>query len=223
MADLTAFVSWSGGKDSCFAAMKALEAGHELTVLLNMMHEEGQVSRSHAIPKSVLEAQAKSIGMPIVTCSSTWGAYEENYINALKKIWEEYKPPYGIFGDIDIVAHRKWEEKVCEAAQMTAVLPLWQMDRRKLVLEMIEAGIKAVIVSCNNKLGADFLGREISLGLVDDLKRAGVDECGENGEFHTLVLDCPVFSTEIAIRELGCHEHGDYHFLDFELDEKNMP
>ena len=56
--------SWSGGKDSCFAMMQSIHVGYTPVVLLNMMNENGRVSRSHAIPKETLEKQAAVLGFP---------------------------------------------------------------------------------------------------------------------------------------------------------------
>jgi diphthamide synthase (EF-2-diphthine--ammonia ligase) len=75
-------------------------------------------------------------------------------------------------------------------------------------MQMLDAGIKTIIVSCNEVLGPEFLGRLIDKQCVIDLKNAGVDVCGENGEFHTLVLDCPLFTTpiDVAVTKKVLHE-----------------
>ena len=66
---------------------------------------------------------------------------------------------------------------------------------------MIKVGIKAIIVSCDLTLGVAFLGREIDESLLDELEGLGVDCCGENGEYHTLVVDCPLFDKPIELLE----------------------
>jgi len=205
--------SWSGGKDSCFALIKAKEDGCTPAAMLNMMNENGKVSRSHGIKLQILEAQAQAMKLPLVTSASTWGDYELNYINTLKSIKKKHEIQAAVFGDIDITSHRQWEEKVCEAAKIKALLPLWQGDRKELVLSMIKAGIKAIIVSCNLTLGAAFLGREINEQLLNELEDLGVDCCGENGEYHTLVVDCPLFDSPIELPESEKTEYDNYCFL----------
>ena len=64
---------------------------------------------------------------------------------------------------------------------------------------MLEAGIETMIVSCNETMGERFIGKIITPGLVDELESMGIDACGENGEFHTLVLDCPLFTKRISV------------------------
>ena len=63
--------SWSGGKDSCFALLQAIQLGFTPTVLLNVLNEEGKISRSHGIPKEILKKQAASAALPLRAISSS--------------------------------------------------------------------------------------------------------------------------------------------------------
>ena len=71
--------------------MKVKEEGYVPTVLLNMMNENGKVSRSHGLKLQILEAQAKAMNLPLVACASTWENYELNYINTLKSIKDKHQ------------------------------------------------------------------------------------------------------------------------------------
>jgi uncharacterized protein (TIGR00290 family) len=206
--------SWSGGKDSCFALMQTLkDKTNTLAVLLNMMNENGKVSRSHGLPLAILQQQADAIGVPLSGTPASWKDYEALYINTLKKLKTAHNTEAVVFGDIDLEPHREWEEKVCAASEHEALLPLWQQDRKELVYAMIDNGIKAIIVSCNTHLGEAFLGREITRDLVTELEAAGVDACGENGEYHTAVIDCPLFSQPVKVTPHKKQTHKDYCFL----------
>jgi diphthine-ammonia ligase len=205
--------SWSGGKDSCFAFMKALELGMTPKMLLNMMNENGKISRSHGIPEMILHRQAGMLNLPITTVPTTWNDYELKFIGALKEIKEKEKVETAVFGDIDLQPHRDWEEKVCALVGIEAFLPLWQKDRKTLVLEMLQAGIKTAIVSCNEVMGISFLGRIIDEELVEELESIGIDACGENGEYHTLVLNCPLFENEIMVEFGERVNHNNYWFI----------
>lgn len=204
--------SWSGGKDSCFALMKAKEIGYTPQVLLNVLNEEGKISRSHGIPATILQQQAAAAGLPIHLISSSWQEYEQHFTRALGNLKEQYELTHAIFGDIDLQPHRDWEEKVCANAGLTAVLPLWQQDRRQLVDQMLASGIVTIIVSCNEVMGERFIGRRITPELVKELEALGVDPCGENGEYHTLVLDCPLFSSPIRASVTAVLKHEQYWF-----------
>lgn len=209
--------SWSGGKDSCFALMQAIHAGYTPTVLLNVLNEAGKISRSHGIPSAILSAQAAAMQLPVHLISSSWEEYEKRFINALQELTAQYQLTHAVFGDIDLQAHRDWEEKVCETAGLTAVLPLWQQNRKVLVEQMLEAGIETMIVSCNTLMGEAFLGRMLTRELVSELETLGVDVCGENGEFHTLVLNCPLFSKRIDVTAGKKILYGEYWFTELEL------
>jgi diphthine-ammonia ligase len=209
---LNILCSWSGGKDSCFALMKAKEQGHIPKVLLNVLNEEGLISRSHGIPSAILNAQATAAQLPVHLISSSWKDYETNFTSALHYLRSSYKVEAAVFGDIDLQAHRDWEEKVCTNAGLQAILPLWQQDREQLVVQMLNSGIQTMIISCNEKMGEAFLGKVLDEDLINELKAIDVDVCGENGEFHTLVLDCPLFSCPVNIQVTGKIKHDNYWF-----------
>lgn len=209
--------SWSGGKDSCFALMKQIAQGDQLKVVMNVMDENQEFSKSHGLTQEVLRAQAKALNVPIQIASASWSTYEENFITNLKSVKSAHEIEGMVYGDIDIQKHRDWEEKVSAAAGLQAYLPLWQGDRKNLVESMIDSNIKAIIVSCNHTLGLDFLGAEISHDLIPKLEAKGVDVCGENGEFHTLVVDCPLFNQPIKIEQGEKVKTDNYCFIETKL------
>jgi len=212
--------SWSGGKDSCFALMKAIESGFVPKVLLNVLNEEGEISRSHGIPREILIAQANAVQLPVHLIESSWSEYENQFVEALRFLHKEYQLTHAVFGDIDLQPHRDWEEMVCAKANLTALLPLWQQDRKTLVLEMIAAGIETIIVSCNETLGPEFLGKVINEALLDELEALGVDVCGENGEYHTLVINCPLFKEKLNVEVVEKLHHGTYWFSKLILENE---
>lgn len=213
--------SWSGGKDSCFALMQGVVSGYTPRVLLNVLNEEGKISRSHGIPYSILKAQAKAMNTPLHCVSSSWAEYEMHFTSALKELKDRFQLTYAIFGDIDLQAHRDWEEKVCANAGLTAILPLWQQDRKTLVLQMLKAGIETMIVSCNESMGERFIGKFITPTLVDELESLGIDPCGENGEYHTLVLNCPLFQDRVSVSVTEKLYHQGYWFANLILNGNN--
>lgn len=212
--------SWSGGKDSCFALMKSIKQGLKPTVLLNMMNENGKVSRSHGIPFSVLEQQAKQIGVPLVAVPASWNEYEKNFITILHEIKKQYEIDGVVFGDIDLESHKEWEEKVCNATKLKAFLPLWQQDRMELVFQMIDSGIETMIVSCNLEMGESYLGKIVTKELALELQQKGIDACGENGEYHTLVINCPLFKEKISLPKYETKTYEKYCFIVWE-EENN--
>jgi diphthine-ammonia ligase len=211
--------SWSGGKDSCYAMMQAVAQGHASTVLLNMMNENGGVSRSHAIPKQLLERQAAMLNVPIVTKPASWDECERIFIDILHELKKEYSISAAVFGDIDLQEHRDWEEKVCHASGLEAMLPLWKQSRKELVSEMIDAGIEAYIVSCNETMGEQFLGERITHEMVEGLEKRGIDACGENGEYHTLIVNAPIFKSRIDVQFGTRSNYKNYWFIEMEFND----
>lgn len=205
--------SWSGGKDSYYAFLLAKKTGLEPVCLLNMMNENDVISRSHAIPKHILQLQANALHLPLLTIPASWNSYEEKFIAALNDLKLNYNATHAVFGDIDLQAHKDWEDKVCNSAGLMAVLPLWKSNRKELVVAMLAAGIETYIVSCNNQMGSDFLGKQLTLQLVAQLQEIGVDACGENGEYHTLVVNGPGFKNPIPVSFGDKYQHNDYWFI----------
>ena len=207
MKNKKAFCSWSGGKDSCLALHRALRNGFDVQVLLTMFDEAADRSRSHAVPERLLRAQAAALGIELVTAKASWQNYERVFVEQSKNL-RKRKITHGIFGDIDLQAHRDWEEKVCAAAKIEAVLPLWLENRRAIVDEFLAENFKAVVVCVNEDfLDASFCGRLFDEQFIADLP-AAVDVCGENGEFHTFVFDGGNFKNPVnyEIAEIYRHE-----------------
>jgi uncharacterized protein (TIGR00290 family) len=191
-----ALCSFSGGKDSCLALWRAQQQGVDVRTLLVMFEEGGERSRSHAIPRALIERQAQALGLGLVLRNASWKSYEAVFTDALHTLRGDGHE-IAVFGDIDLAPHREWEEKVCAAAGVTPVLPLWHAERAALAREVLDAGFRAVVVCTDSRfLGDEFCGRQYDATFLRDLP-PGVDACGENGEFHTFVYDGPNFSAPV--------------------------
>ncbi|MBI5259049.1 MAG: diphthine--ammonia ligase [Burkholderiales bacterium] len=200
-----AFFSWSGGKDSMLALHRALDAGYRVEALLAMFDDRGERSRSHALPPALMQAQADALGIPLVMCRASWTDYEAVFIEQLRRFAAQGLT-HGLFGDIDLQAHRDWEERVCAAAGLQAALPLWQQPRRALVDELLALGYRARVVCVDARcLDASFCGRLFDADFIAALPPT-VDACGENGEFHTFVFDGPRFARPVPHVLQAVHE-----------------
>jgi diphthine-ammonia ligase len=201
-----ALCSFSGGKDSCLALWRAQRAGLNVRTLLAMFDESGDRSRSHAIPLAVMQRQARALGLDLMTRNAGWKQYEAVFVDALRELRRQGHE-VAVFGDIDLEAHRQWEERVCEVAGVRPWLPLWQNDRRTLADEVLRSGIRAVVVCTDGRfLADDYCGREYDAQFLADLPQ-NVDACGENGEFHTLVYDGPNFRHPIEFEIAGFEDY----------------
>jgi diphthine-ammonia ligase len=211
------FCSWSGGKDSCLALYDAIQNGGNPHSLLTILSEDGITSRSHALPKTLIEEQAKSLDLKPVFRSASWEQYEVAFISALHE-FKKSGIEVGVFGDIDVDSHREWVKRVCGVAGVIPVHPLWKRDRRELLKEFIDLGFKAQIVVINEqKLEKDFLGKTIQAQTITEMEEAGIDPSGELGEYHTVVTDGPMFSSKVEIKTLRQEHHEGYWFLKVDL------
>jgi len=213
----TFVMSWSGGKDSALAYYRAVLEGHIPMALFTMFEEDGSKSRSHGLPLEILEAQAERMGLPLEIGKADWNGYEEEFISHLKN-FKERGIDMGVYGDIDLEDHRAWVQKVSKEANMEVSHPLWGEPRRKLLEELLEEGFKAVItVVDTTRMPAEFLGREFTLKLIEELEALGVDACGEEGEFHTVIIDGPIFIEAVPAVFGEIIEAGQYRILEVKL------
>jgi diphthine-ammonia ligase len=190
--------SWSGGKDSALALDLAVEAGARPQALLTMFSEDGKRSRSHGLSRAVLEAQAAAVGVRLVTGTAAWADYTDAFVSELAAARGDATGC--VFGDIDIAEHRRWCERACQAAGLIAQHPLWQRPRRELLEQLLARGWRATVVSVRaDVLDPSLLGRALDHDLIEELEAAGVDACGEHGEYHTLVTDGPLFAAPVPI------------------------
>ena len=210
-------MSWSGGKDSALAYFRAVLDGHVPLALFTMFEEDGSKSRSHGLPLNVMEAQAERMGLPLIIGKAGWANYEKEFIGHLKK-FKQQGIEMGVYGDIDLEGHLQWIKKVSAEAEMDLYHPLWKEPRKDLLKELIEEGFKAVITVVDTaRVGEQFLGREFTLELIDELEALGIDACGEEGEFHTVIVDGPIFVEPVPVVFGERYEAGQYRILEVKL------
>ena len=213
-----AAVSWSGGKDS-YLALHRSRSSYDVVALITMFDEDGTRSRSHGLRPQILEAQAERLGLPICKGRGSWATYEDGYLQALA-VARALGISHVIFGDIMYDSNREFPERVCAANGLIAVEPLWGEPTDQLFREFVLTGADARIVTVrDNLLDASWLGRRLTLNLLADLEAAGSDPCGEHGEYHTVVVDAPAFSSPLDLVPLDQVSRGGCWALDFTIDE----
>ncbi|OUC58911.1 Dph6-related ATP pyrophosphatase [Acinetobacter seifertii] len=217
--DKKSIVSFSGGKDSSLALYHAMKTGKVMGLIV-MLEEHGQRSRSHAMPLDIIRAQAQAIGLPVFMASSNWNDYESKFINLLSEAKQKGAEVL-VTGDLDMPEHGCWYDRITQQIGLKLGMPLWLRPHREVVEEFIQFGFKSVIVTVNLKLGmkVEDLGKTLTLEYIQELENLGIDPCGEGGEFHTTVIDGPIFNKAIPVRKLDIVYHEEYAFLPLELDQ----
>lgn len=205
-------VSFSGGKDSILSLYRMIKKGYKIIGLI-VTFEDEKASCFHKIPKEILKEVSKAIEIPMFEVDCKGKSYEAEFEKALVKA-KENGAQMCVFGDIDIEQHKKWCLDRCKAAEIKGEFPLWQENREALTNEFIEYGFKAVIKKVNLKfLSEEFLGKELDKAIVNEIKNLGCDPSGENGEYHTLVFDGPIFKERVKFNKVSKEIVGDFGYL----------
>ncbi len=208
-----AAVSWSGGKDSCAALLRA-RATLDVVSMVTMFDEDARRSRSHGLRPEVLAAQANRLGLRHVIGRCSWDTYDRAFSQALDHLAAE-GTTHVIFGDILFDAHRQWAERMCAGSGLIAVEPLWGSSTEALFEDWVSSASEAVIVTTRAALLDDsWLGRRLCREMLPEFARHGVDPCGERGEYHTAVVATPLFSSPVCVRENGRVRRADCWALD---------
>ena len=196
-------LSWSGGKDSALA-LAALQSSDEfqpVALMTSITREYDRIS-VHGVRRALLEAQARSIGLPLVEISldanSSNEAYEAAFNRALDEVrvrWPEVK--HIAFGDLFLQDVRAYRSRLLAGSGFDPVFPIWGRDTADLAREFIAADYDARLVCVDTtQLDAAFVGRSFDSTLLADLP-SSTDPCGERGEFHTFVANGPMFSSAV--------------------------
>jgi len=122
------------------------------------------------------------------------------FLNQIRKLPEDFAASHLAFGDLFLEDIRQYrEEKLCGTG-FTPIFPVWGQDTSLLARRMVKSGIRAIVTALNpTMIPAKFAGRWFDSNFLAELPE-GVDPLGENGEFHTCVVDGPMFSSPIAAK-----------------------
>ena len=215
-------VSYSGGKDSTLALYHAMQVGKAIGLIV-MLEEQGLRSRSHAMSMEIIQAQANALGLPIITASSSWNDYETEFLKLLAHAKQQGAEVL-VTGDLDMPEHGCWHDRITQQAGLKLCMPLWHRPHREVIEEFIQLGFKTMIVTVNLDLGmkVDDLGKVLTLDYIQELENRGIDPCGEGGEFHSTVIDGPLFTAPIAVRKGDILYHENYAFLALELESNSF-
>lgn len=209
-----AIFNWSGGKDSVLALYKVRQAGHyAIQTLLTTVSTPYQRISMHGVRTALLERQAAALGLPcrqlLLPEMPSMATYEQLMSATLREL-QAAGATASIFGDIFLEDLRRYRENKLAELGLEAVFPLWGAPTAELIREFLGLGFRTITTCVNARyLDRSFVGRIIDEEFLRDLP-AGVDPCGENGEFHTFVFDGPLFSQPIAFEKgkIVCREYA---------------
>ena len=210
-------VAWSSGKDSAFALHVLREQGALVVGLLTTVNEAFERVAMHAVRLSLLRAQAEAVGLPLVEVRIPWPCPNEAYEAAMARALAGARAEGATavaFGDLFLEDVRRYREERMKGSGLEPLFPLWGRPTGPLAQEMIERGQKAVLTCVDPRvLPRELAGRAFDAELLRELP-AGVDPCGENGEFHSFAWDGPAFRHPVPVRLGEVVEREGFVFAD---------
>jgi uncharacterized protein (TIGR00290 family) len=211
-------VSWSSGKDCAFALhqLRSQNLG-EVVGLLTTLNEENDRVAMHGVRRQLLEMQLDALGLPAEMVRLPNPCDDQTYRQRIGSRMDRLRAR-GVqqvaFGDLFLEDIRRYREVQMQGSGIAPVFPLWQRDTGQLARDMIASGLRAVVTCVDRRvLPAGFAGRWYDDAFLEDLP-SGVDPCGENGEFHTLVTAGPMFAQPIPVQVGRQVCRGDFVFVD---------
>lgn len=212
-----AWMSWSGGKDSAFA-LSVARATTTVAGLHTTVGADGLVAASH-VPLACVRAQAKALGLPLETVTLPSPCPNDVYEQRTGASWARLRAAGAsevLYGDLFLADIRAYREQALAGTGLAARFPLWDRPTGELARAMLASGIRAVVVCVDPaRVPATWVGRAWDAALQAELP-AGVDPCGENGEFHTLVTDGPGFARPVVAPVTGTAERAGFVVATFD-------
>lgn len=192
--------SWSGGKDSALALYETQKV-YEIKALLTTITEEYDRVSMHGVRRTLLEKQAQSLGLPLENVFISKNTSTEEYSSRMRNTltrFQEAGVSAVIFGDIFLEDVRKYREENLSRIGMRGIFPLWGRDTTDVLTTFIRLGFTAITTCIDSKvLGKELAGRLIDEQFLGELPFT-VDLGGENGEYHSFVVDGPLFREKVA-------------------------
>lgn len=209
-------VSWTGGKDSSLAMHEAIMLGCKINCLVTFAPSQ---ERFLAHPKDFMALQALAMGLPHYVISVE-EPFERSYENAISSLKEQHGIDTLVTGDIGEVAGHdpNWIADRSTRCGVDVLNPLWHRDRVELLNRLLSLKFK-VVFSCVKRpwFTEEWLGMELTEALVKRLSemsaKSGLDICGEQGEYHTLVLDGPQFKKHILVSAYSIHSQESIMYI----------
>ena len=202
-------VSWSSGKDSAWAlhTLRQQPELYDVRGIFTTVTKTFDRVSIHSTPAWVLEQQAEKLGLPLYQIPIPYPCSNEIYEASMRKFLAELQAlpehltaSHFAFGDLFLEDIRAYREEKLSGTGFTPIFPVWREDTTLLAEKMISSGMRAIVTALNPmKVPAEFAGRWFDTSLLADMPD-GVDPLGENGEFHTCVVDGPMFSSPVAAK-----------------------
>ena len=213
-----ALIAWSSGKDSAWALHVVRQSGdYDVVGALPTVNRTFERVAMHGVRQQLLEMQIAAAGLRPVLVHIPHPCTNDVYETAMGEAVAQARADgitHIIFGDLFLEDIRAYRVEKLKETGITPVFPLWLKPTDALARDMIAGGLEAHLATVDlKKLSADFAGRRFDGALLGDLP-AGIDPCGENGEFHSFVTAGPMLSRPVPVRVGETVEREGFAFAD---------
>ena len=211
-------LSWSSGKDSAWT-LHVLRQKNEYDIvgLVTTINENFSRVAMHGVREELLQAQAEAAGLPLWRVPLPHPCANDEYERRMRALIARAVVAgvtHMAFGDLFLEDIRAYREKQLAGTGIEPVFPLWGLDTHKLARDMVTGGLRAKLSCVDPKhLTRAFAGRTFDETLLADFP-AGVDPCGERGEFHSFCYAGPMFHRPVALTTGEVVERDGFVFVD---------
>ncbi len=201
-------VAWSSGKDSAWSLylLQQQPEKYDLRGIFTTVTAPYDRISIHSTPRWVLNLQAERLGQPLfeipIPAPCTNDDYESAmraFLDRVRSLPENETVEHLAFGDLYLENIRGYREEKLSGTGFSPVFPVWGSNTSELAEQMIESGIRAIITAGDSRIPTELVGSWFDRDFLAALPE-GVDPLGENGEFHTCVVDGPMFSSPIPVK-----------------------
>jgi uncharacterized protein (TIGR00290 family) len=165
------------------------------------MPGNSNLTYGHGLKNEILVKQAEALGIPIDIAVVNSDEYRPFFLNALMRHKETNGITGMVFGDLYLMEHRTWLEDVCKEAGIVPYFPVWMKpeDAYPVLLEFIDLGFESIIVKISKgSMDPSWLGKKIDITFAVE-NHGKICPMGENGEFHSLVVNGPIFKNPLHV------------------------
>lgn len=210
-----AVISWTGGKDCALAFYETKLMGIEIVGLVTFVPTKAKFL---AHPLELMKLQAESIDIPHYFFEIK-EPFKDSYRKAIKLLRKKYKVDAIVTGDIaEIGSCTNWMQECAEFTGVSILKPLWYRDRNEIAKKLIDHKFEVIFTGVKKPwFSKSWIGRKLDKDNLDKLQmlnaKKDVDICGENGEYHTQVLNAPFFKKRIKIEKYSTEKRDDLLYI----------
>ncbi len=200
---------FSGGKDSTYAIYVAKKQGHDIKCLLSVFPKSDESHLLHHPNMKWTKLQSESMNIPQLTIASVSDETDNELAlieNLLQNAKEQFQIEGLVYGGIQSKFQKDKFENICSKLNLKVITPLWNTDPEHYMNELLDSEFNFIVTTVSSDgMDDSWLGKTIlksDMVLLENLsKKFGFNLNFEGGEAETFVIQCPLFTNSIEIKQ----------------------